>query len=126
MVNVYVNWLNWFYFLSLKGGLVVIFIDFSAAIPRCYKDVYVNSFFSCKARFWNSLLIECFPLTYDLNYCKFRINRHLITVCSFLDGLILLCFNLFLVTPCLLMAVQPCVKLIPINFFLFFNRFTAF
>ena len=57
--------------------------DFSATIPRCYKDVYVNSFFPCKARFWNSLLIECFPLTYDLNGFKFRINRHLIIVCSF-------------------------------------------
>ena len=37
--------------------------DFSATISRCYKDVYVNSFFPCKARFRNSLLIECFPLT---------------------------------------------------------------
>ena len=58
--------------------------DFSATIPRCYNDVYVNSFFPCKARFWNSLLIECFPSTYDLNGFMFRINRHLITVCSFL------------------------------------------
>ena len=57
--------------------------DFSAAIPRCYNDVCVNSFFPCKARFCNSLLIECFPLTYDLNSFWFRINRHLITVCSF-------------------------------------------
>ena len=57
--------------------------DFSVTIPRCYKDVYVNNFFPCKARFWNSLLIECFPLTYDLNSFKFRINRHLITVGSF-------------------------------------------
>ena len=57
--------------------------DFSAAIPRCYNDVYINSFFPCKARFCNSLLIECFPLTYDLNSFWFRINRHLITVCSF-------------------------------------------
>ena len=57
--------------------------DFSATIPRCYKDVYVNSFFPCKARFWNSLLIECFTLKYDLNGFKFRINRQLITVGSF-------------------------------------------
>ena len=28
---------------------------FSVIIPRCYKDVYVNSFFSCTARPWNSL-----------------------------------------------------------------------
>ena len=40
--------------------------DFSVTIPRCYQDVYVNSFFPCTARLWNSLPIECFPLTYDL------------------------------------------------------------
>ena len=34
--------------------------DFSVTIPRCYKDVYVNSFFPRTARFWNSLSIECF------------------------------------------------------------------
>ena len=40
--------------------------DFSVTIPRCYKDVYVNGFFSRIARPWNSLPIECFLLTYDL------------------------------------------------------------
>ena len=57
--------------------------DFSVTIPRCYKDVYVNSFFLCTARIWNSLPIECFPLTYNLNGFKSRINRHLLTVGSF-------------------------------------------
>ena len=42
------------------------FHDFSVTIPRCYKDVYVNSFFPRTARLWNSLPIECFPLSYDL------------------------------------------------------------
>ena len=37
--------------------------DFSVTIPRCYKDGYVNSFFPRTARLWNSLPIECFPLT---------------------------------------------------------------
>ena len=55
--------------------------DFSVTIPRCYKDV--NSFFPGTARLWNSLPIECFPLTYDLNSFKSRINRHLLTVGSF-------------------------------------------
>ena len=32
--------------------------DFSVTIPRCYKDVYVNSFFPHTARLWNSLPIE--------------------------------------------------------------------
>ena len=40
---------------------------FFVTIPRCYKDVYVNSFFPRTARLWNSLPIECFPLTYNLN-----------------------------------------------------------
>ena len=57
--------------------------DFSVTIPRCYKDVYVNSFFPRTARLWNSLPIECFPLTCDLSGFKSRINRHLLTVGSF-------------------------------------------
>ena len=56
--------------------------DFSVTIPS-YKDVYVNSFFPRTARFWNSLLIECLPLTYDLSGFKSRINRHLLTAGSF-------------------------------------------
>ena len=57
--------------------------DFSVAIPRSYKDVYVNSFFPHTARLWNSLPIECFPLTNDLSGSKSRINRPLLTVGSF-------------------------------------------
>ena len=56
--------------------------DFSVTIRRCYEDVYVNRFFPCTARLWNSLLIECFPLTYDLSGFKSRINRYLVTVDS--------------------------------------------
>ena len=56
---------------------------FSVSIPRCYKDVYVNSFFLRTARPWNSLPIECFPLTYDLSGFTSRINRYLLTVGSF-------------------------------------------
>ena len=51
--------------------------DFSVTIPICYKDVYVNSFFPRTAKLWNSLPLECFPLTYDLSGFKSRINRHL-------------------------------------------------
>ena len=57
--------------------------DFCVSIPRCYKDVYVNSFFSRTARLWNSLPIESFPLTYNLNGFKSKINRHLLNVGSF-------------------------------------------
>ena len=51
--------------------------DLSVTIPWCHKDVYVNSFFPCTARLWNSLPIKCFPLTFDLSGFKSRINRHL-------------------------------------------------
>ena len=68
--------------------------DFSFTILRCYKNVYVNSFFPRTARLWNSLPIECFPLTYDLSGFKSRINRHLLIVGSFLTEIPVF-FNLF-------------------------------
>ena len=83
--------------------------DFSVTIPRCYKDVYVNSFFPCTARLWNSLPIECFLLTYNLNGFKSRISRHLLN-CRFFQKRFPVFFNLFvilfLVTPCIAVAVQ--------------------
>ena len=54
---------------------------FLVTIPRCYKDVLC--FFPRTARLWNSLPIEYFPLTYDLNGFQSRINRHFLTVGSF-------------------------------------------
>ena len=73
--------------------------DFSITIPRCYKDVYVNSFFPYTARLWNSLPIECFTLNYDLNGFKSIVNRHLLTIGSFwkdfVYALIYFCFFLF-------------------------------
>ena len=51
--------------------------DFSLTIPRCYKDVYVNSFFPRIAISSGILCLECFPLTYDLSGFESRINRHL-------------------------------------------------
>ena len=57
--------------------------DFSVTITRCYKDVHINSFFPHTVRLWNSLPIECFPLTYDLSGFKSRINRYLLTADSF-------------------------------------------
>ena len=70
--------------------------DFSFIIPRCYKDVYVNSFFPLTAGLCNSLTIECIPLTYDLIGFRSRINSYLLTVGSLLTNLlypvIFLCF----------------------------------
>ena len=46
------------------------------------KNFYLNSFFLRTARHWNSLPIECFPLTYDLSGFRSKINRHLLTADS--------------------------------------------
>ena len=105
----YLNWLNWFQFLILKGVLLVILIDcmiFLSTIPTCYKDVCVKSFFPRTARLWNSPPIECFPLT----YVTFRFFLNRFPVC--LNIFVLL----FLVTLCLIVAVLPCMERIP-NFF---------
>lgn len=52
--------------------------------PKCYKDGYVKSFFLRTTAIWNSLPVEYFPLTYDPNCSKFRVNRYLIFI-SFFD-----------------------------------------
>ena len=57
--------------------------DFSVIIPRCYDNIYVNSFFPRIARLWNSLPAEYFPLTYDLYDFKCGVNRHLLSLDSF-------------------------------------------
>ena len=51
--------------------------DFSVTILRCYKDVFVNSFFPRTARLWNSLPLECFPLTYDINGLSLELTESL-------------------------------------------------
>ena len=50
--------------------------DFSVTILRCYKNVYVNSFFFNTARPCNSLPAECFPLICNVNSFKSRVNGH--------------------------------------------------
>ena len=91
--------------------------DFSVTIAKCYKGVYVNSFFPRTASLWNFLPIECFPLTYDLSAFKSRIKRNLELTsfnCRFFLNRFPLCSNLFvylfLVTPCLVVASQPCME----------------
>ena len=61
--------------------------------------------FAC--RLWIFLPIEYFPLTYDLNDLKSTVNSHLLTVCSLLPACFILFALHFLVTPCLIVAIQP-------------------
>ena len=76
--------IRWIYSVDLFLLFILKMISWKR-IPRCYKDAYVNSFFPRIAlkftnRLWKSLPIECYPLTYDLNGFKSRINRHHFTV----------------------------------------------
>ena len=84
-VDVHLDCLSLFQFLILKRGLSIglQIALFFVNIPRCDNDIYVKNFFPQTARIWNSLSIECFPLTYDLNGFKSRINRYILTVGSF-------------------------------------------
>ena len=73
--------------LTYSQGTSTLYSDrlhsFSATIPRCYKDVYANNLFPRTAKLWNSPPIERFPLTFDLNGCKSRINRHLLSTVGY-------------------------------------------
>ena len=85
MVDVLQNWLNWFHFLFLEGGLLVILIDCMIFLSP-FLDVTRMSMstVSFLAQLGPEMLsIECFPLTYNLNGLKSRFNRHLLTVGSF-------------------------------------------
>ena len=68
LVNVHLNWLNWFHFLILEGGLIVILIN-------CM--IFLSPFLNCDR------MLPFFPLTHDLNGFKSRINRQLLTAGSF-------------------------------------------
>ena len=85
MLDICLNWLNWFHFLILEVGLLVVLIDHMIFLSP-FLDVTkicMSIVFSRTARPWNSLPTEYFPLTYDLNDFKSRINRHLLTAGSF-------------------------------------------
>ena len=46
LTDVHLNWLNWFHSLILRSTHYSDRLHvFSVTIPRCWKDVYVNSFF---------------------------------------------------------------------------------
>ena len=85
LVDVHLKWLNWFHFLILEVGLLIILIDCIIFLSPSLNvtDVYVNSFFPRTGRLLNILPIDRFPLTYNLNSFMSRIYGHLLTVGSF-------------------------------------------
>ena len=68
--------------------------DFSVSIPRCYKDVYVNSFFPRTTRPWMNILHRIFSFDLRLFVKRFHVYFNLFVL-------------LFLVTLCLIVPVQP-------------------
>ena len=108
------NYLNWFHFLILEGGLLLILIDCMIFLPPFLDVTRVSMsivFFPRTARLWNFLPIEFFSLTYDLSGLKYRIRFFLNRFPVYFNLFVLL----FLVTPCLVVAVEPCIKGILIN-----------
>ena len=93
LVDVLENWLNWCYFLFLEGGLLVIVIDCIIFLSP-FLDVTRMSMSTVPdtARIWNSL-----------TSFNFRFSLKRFPVCCNLFVL------LFPVTPCLVVAVQPCM-----------------
>ena len=81
LVDVYLNRLNCFPFLILKGSLLVILKV--CMIFFHHSSMLQERFQQFPSSHSNSLPIERFPLTYDLNCFKSKINRHFLTVDSF-------------------------------------------
>ena len=69
---------------------------FSVIILRCCKDGCVNSLFLHTLLLWNFLSKGCFSLTSNLN--------------GFKEISCILFVLLFLLTPCIVVTVEPCVK----------------
>ena len=80
LIDVHLNRINWFYLLILAAPPLVVLIGCMIFLSP-FLDVMRMSMstvsFSRTPRFWHSLHAECFPLTYDLNSFKSRVNRHL-------------------------------------------------
>ena len=85
--------------------------DFSLTIPRCYKDVCFNGFFPRTAGLLNSLPVEWFLLTFDLIALSLELI-HTFCLINFPISFssIFLLFLLFLVVPCLVVVIQPCME----------------
>ena len=117
LVDVHLNWLNWFHFLILRGLLVILkdcIISLSPFLDVTRMSMSTVSFL---VQLNSGILCQCFSVTCDLSDFNSRINRYILTVGFFRQ--IFVCFNLFVllfvVTLCLLVTVQPCKEWIPIK-----------
>ena len=115
LVDINLNWLNWFHFLILKVGLLVILID---CMILCHHSKKLEGCL-CQVCFLAQLdsRIPCLqnPFLWLMISAAFksRISRHLFN-CRFFLNRFPVCFNLFvlliLVPPCLAVSVTPCME----------------
>ena len=118
LLDVLLDWINWFHFLFLEGDQHVALIDCMIFLSPFLEvtRMSISSFFPCTARLWNSLPIKCFPLAYNVNGLKSRIKSF---NCRFFLKRLPVCVNLFvllfLAIPYRIVAVQPCMEWIPIK-----------
>ena len=64
-------------FFSRATRLSVTSHPYTVEVPKCKKSFYANSFFPRTSILWNSLPIECFPDSYNIQIFKSRVNQHL-------------------------------------------------
>ena len=78
MVDVHLNWLNWFHFFILVEGQLLIVISCMVFLSRFLDVIRMSmltvSFLSQLDS--NSLPGKCFNLTYDLNGLKFGVRGY--------------------------------------------------
>ena len=82
------------------------------------KRMSMSAVFLCTVWLWNSLPAEIFPLIYDLHGWNSRVARQFLSLSSLKLAFLYtfhLVFLLFIVTPCITVAFQPCVEWIPVK-----------
>ena len=119
LLDVHLNWLNWFHFSILERDLFVILIDCTNFLspfldvmsismsPDSFLHSQTLEFSANRMFFWAMIYMALSPELKAPFICRFFLNRFLV------------CFNLFVllfvVTPSLVVAVQLCMEWITIN-----------
>ena len=85
LVDIHMSWLNWFSFIILGGSplvIVIVYMNFMSLFLDLIRMFLSKVSFLARLD-WNSLPVECFPLTYDVNGFMFNVNSHLLSLGSF-------------------------------------------
>ena len=119
LLDVHLNWLNWFHFSILERDLFVILIDCTNFLspfldvmsismsPDSFLHSQTLEFSAYRMFFWAMIYMALSPELKAPFICRFFLNRFLV------------CFNLFVllfvVTPSLAVVVQLCMEWITIH-----------